>query len=212
MDDIARAYDRWSSSYDADRNLTRDLDAAVVRRAPLGIEGADVLELGCGTGKNTEWLAASARSVLALDFSPGMIARARARLPGASHVRFVEHDITLRWPVPDASVDVAMGNLVLEHVADLAPVFAEAARVLRPDGRLWLCELHPERQRRGGQAHFTAADSGETVRVDAYRHTVSEYVNGGIAAGLVLRGLGEWLENDAEEGAPPRLLSVLFAA
>ena len=207
---VAGAYDRWAASYDADRNLTRDLDAAVVRRAPLGVEGTDVLELGCGTGKNTVWLAERARTLLALDFSPGMLARARERVRDRPNVRFTEHDITTRWPLPDESIDVVVGNLVLEHIDDLAPVYSEAARVLRVSGRLWLCELHPERQRRGGQAHFTDAGSGEMVRVPAHVHTIAEYVNGGIAAGLELRELGEWLEEGAAGGAPPRLVSVMF--
>ena len=209
---VASAYDRWAGSYDADRNATRDLDAEVVRRAPLALAGRDVLELGCGTGKNTVWLAERARTVTALDFSDGMLARARERLDaaGAAHVRLVRHDVREPWPAPGASADVVVGNLVLEHVADLAPVFAEAARALRPGGQLLLCELHPERQRRGGQAHFTDAATGDTVHVTAHRHTVAEYVNGGLAAGLTLRHLGEWLEPDAPADAPPRLLSVLF--
>ena len=213
--DVAAAYDRWAASYDADRNLTRDLDADVVRRLPLDLDGRDVVELGCGTGKNTRWLAGRARTVTALDFSAGMLARARAHLdatPDArAATRLVEHDVREPWPVPDASADVVIGNLVLEHVAALAPVYAEAARVLRPGGRLFLCELHPERQRRGGQAHFTDAATGATVHVPAHRHTVSQYVNDGLAAGLALRHLGEWLEDGAAEDAPPRLLSVLFA-
>jgi malonyl-CoA O-methyltransferase len=211
--DVARAYDRWAASYDAQRNTTRDLDAEVVRRAPLAVEGADVLELGCGTGKNTAWLAGRARTLLALDFSAGMLARARQRLAdaGMRHVALVRHDVRDPWPLRDGAVDVVVGNLVLEHVDDLAPVYAEAARVLRPGGRLLLCELHPERQRRGGQAHFTDAATGATVHVPAHRHTVGEYVNGGLAAGLALRHLGEWLEEGAPEDAPPRLLSVLFA-
>ena len=209
--DVARAYDRWAASYDADRNATRDLDAEVVRTAPIGVDGRDVLELGCGTGKNTAWLAERARSVVALDFSPGMLARARERVGAVRHrVRFAQHDVREPWPVPDESADVVVGNLVLEHVEALAPVYREAARVLRAGGRLLLCELHPERQRRGGQAHFTDPDTGDTVHVPAHRHTVSEYVNGGIAAGLTLRHLGEWLEPTAPPDAPPRLLSVLF--
>lgn len=206
---VAGAYDRWAASYDVDRNLTRDLDAQVVRRAPLGIEGAEVLELGCGTGKNTVWLAERARTLLALDFSPGMLARARERVRVPS-VRFAEHDIRIGWPLPDESVDVVVGNLVLEHIDDLTPVYSEAARVLRDGGRLWFCELHPERQRGGGQAHFTDAGSGEMVRVPAHVHSMAEYVNGGIAAGLVLRALGEWLEDGAASGTAPRLVSVMF--
>lgn len=208
-DVVARAYDTWAATYDDDLNATRDLDAAVVRQVPLAVSGADVVELGCGTGKNTAWLAGRARSVVALDFSPGMLAKARARVPDA-HVRFVEHDLRDAWPLSAESADVIVGNLVLEHLEQLPPVYAEAARVLRPGGALFLCELHPERQRRGGQAHFQDAATGERTYVPAFRHTIGEYVNSGIEAGLQLRRLGEWLEPGASPDAPPRLVSVLF--
>lgn len=208
-DDVERAYDRWASTYDVDKNTTRDLDASVVRRAPLDLKNRDVLELGCGTGKNTVWLAEHARHVTALDFSLAMIARAHERLP-TSNVKFIRHDVRELWPLPAASVDVVVGNLILEHVHDLAPVFFEAARVLRPSGQLFICELHPYRQLMGGQAHFIDATTGETIEVTAHDHTVSEYVNGGIGAGLELRELGEWLEDDAPTDAPPRLISLLF--
>ena len=84
--DVAAAYDRWAGQYDDAPNATRDLDAAVVRRTPLRVDGRDVLELGCGTGKNTAWLAARARQVLALDFSPGMLAAARRRLDAPTEI------------------------------------------------------------------------------------------------------------------------------
>lgn len=206
---VAEAYDRWSAQYDSDHNATRDLDAVVVRAAPLRLVGQRVLEIGCGTGKNSAWLASQALEVIALDFSAGMLAVAR-ELVSASHVRFVEHDIRAPWPLDDAAVDLVVGNLVLEHVQHLAPVYAEAARVLRSGGQLFLCELHPQRQLLGGQAHFTDPATSETIAVPAFRHTASEYVNAGLAAGFVLRNLGEWLEPDAPSNAPPRLISLLF--
>jgi ubiquinone/menaquinone biosynthesis C-methylase UbiE len=207
--DVARAYDRWAASYDADKNATRDLDAVVVRRVPLQLEGRDVLELGCGTGKNTSFLAEHARRVVAMDFSEGMIARAHERI-ATSNVQFVRHDVRDVWPVPPASVDVVVANLILEHVHDLAVVFFEMARVLRPGGQVFICELHPYRQLQGGQAQFTDPRTGERVQVTAHIHTVSEYVNGGIEAGLELRALGEWIEDEAPEGSAPRLISLFF--
>lgn len=207
---VASAYDRWSATYDADFNRTRDLDARVVRAAGLPVDDATVVELGCGTGKNTAWLAERARRVVALDLSAGMLVRARERVP-AAHVAFLRSDVRHPWPVSDASADVVIGNLVLEHVESLATVFAESARVLRPGGTLFLCELHPFRQWRGGRAHFTDAGTGETVHVAAHVHSVSEYVNGALGAAFVLRHLGEWLEDDAPADTPPRLLSLRFS-
>jgi malonyl-CoA O-methyltransferase len=208
-DSVAGAYNRWAATYDEDKNTTRDLDALVMRRVPVLLDGRDVLELGCGTGKNTVFLAEQARSVLALDFSEAMIARAHQRL-ATSNVKFIRHDVRELWPVETASVDVVVANLILEHVHDLAPVFFEASRVLRPAGQFFICELHPYRQLLGGQAHFTDESTGETVNVTAHVHTVSEFVNGGIEAGFTLRELREWTEEQAVAEAPPRLISLLF--
>ncbi|HVE34753.1 MAG TPA: methyltransferase domain-containing protein [Gemmatimonadaceae bacterium] len=205
--EIARAYDRWARTYDTDANTTRDLDADVLRQSSLAIDGRDVLEVGCGTGKNTRWLAARARRVVAMDFSPGMLDVARGRVP-SERVTLVQHDIRERWPVDDASVDLVIGNLILEHVSNVAPIFAEAARVLRPGGVMYSCELHPYRQLRGGQAHFTDEWSGEVVFAPAFQHTIAEYVNAAIASGLSIQRLDEWTETGAASPAIPRLLSL----
>jgi malonyl-CoA O-methyltransferase len=217
--EIARAYDRWASSYDADDNRTRDLDARVLRESDLAVNGRDVLELGCGTAKNTVWLAERARRVVGLDFSRGMLEVARSRL-ATGNVELLEHDVQTPWPVSDSAFDLVVADLILEHVEAVAPVFAEAARVLRPGGTMFMCELHPYRQWRGGQAHFTDEWSGETVFAPAFAHSIAEYVNAGIRAGLALCRLDEWTDEggqgqpEREANAlphPPRLVSIRFA-
>lgn len=207
---VRAAYASWAESYDINENRTRDLDAVVLRQHELDITGRDVLEIGCGTGKNTQWLAEHASSVVGLDLSPEMLTRARKRV-ASDHVAFTEHDIQRTWPVSDESVNAVVGNLVLEHISNIQMIFHEAQRVLRPNGTLFLCELHPFRQRLGSQAQFTDPRSGDRLKVEAYAHDVSEYVNGGTDAGLRLVRLGEWWDDvDRTAGAPPRLLSVLF--
>lgn len=209
MSDVAQAYNKWASSYDADKNITRDLDAVVMQRVGLHLENRDVLELGSGTGKNTSFLAQHARHVVAMDFAEGMIARAHQRI-ATNNVQFVKHDVRDTWPVPAGSVDLVVANLILEHVHDLAPVFFEAVRVLRPNGQFFFCELHPYRQLGGGQANFYDPETGQQIQVAAHVHTVSEFVMSGIEAGFELRSLGEWIEDEAPEQTPPRLISCLF--
>ena len=209
--DVAKSYDRWAASYDEDKNATRDLDAIVIRRATLALDGRDVLELGSGTGKNTMWLATHAKSVIALDFSLGMIARAHERV-GSTNVKFLQHDVRETFPLPAASVDLVVANLILEHVHDLEPVFFEAARVLRPGGQMFVCELHPYRQLTGAQAQFKDPSTGQIVMVTAHVHSISEYVNGAIRAGFSVREIGEALEDDAPAATPPRLISMLLDA
>jgi ubiquinone/menaquinone biosynthesis C-methylase UbiE len=55
--EIHEAYTDWSATYDSDRNLTRDLDQEVTRETLANLNFESILELGCGTGKNTELLA-----------------------------------------------------------------------------------------------------------------------------------------------------------
>lgn len=204
---VASAYDRWAVSYDADANRTRDLAAEVLRKTSLSLGGCDVVEIGCGTGGNTGWLAEPARRVLALDVSTGMLRRAigRSLSPRAF---FARHDLRAPWPVADSAVDAVVETLVLEHVEHLEPVFGEAARVLRPGGELFLCELHPMRQLDGKQARFQDPATGATVRVAAYLHDISQYVNTGLAAGFELVHLGEWRDRGSGPHDPPRLVSV----
>lgn len=202
------AYDAWAADYDNDNNTTRDLDAVLLRAAALPLRGTSVVEFGAGTGKNTAYLASEARNVIALDFSPGMLERARQRCPDP-HVQFVEHDLRQPWPIPSGEADLVVGNLVLEHLSELTTVFTEARRVLRPGGLLYVCELHPFRQLRGSRARFHAGDGEQGV--EAYVHLTSDYVQAAFAAGLHLISMAEPHElGRVPDGALPRLLQLTF--
>ena len=76
---ISRDYDRWSRIYDSNVNRTSDLDAQVVRRWLAGKHFRSVVEVGCGTGKNTAVLVTVADGVRAFDFSEGVLALAPKR-------------------------------------------------------------------------------------------------------------------------------------
>ncbi|HVK13444.1 MAG TPA: class I SAM-dependent methyltransferase [Gemmataceae bacterium] len=203
---IRDAYSDWSATYDTDRNRTRDLDAEVTRAALTGRRVRSVVEVGCGTGKNTALLAALAGRVLALDFSDGMLARARAKgFP--PHVTFALADLTARWPVEAGTADLVVGNLVLEHIKDLRFVFAEVARSLAPGGRVYFSELHPFRQYQGTRATFARA--GTVTEVAAHVHHVSDYLRAAEAAGLTLERFDEWWHSE-DAGLPPRLATFGF--
>jgi ubiquinone/menaquinone biosynthesis C-methylase UbiE len=203
---VEQAYDRWALSYDEDENATRDLDARVLRGLLPELPGRDVLELGCGTGKNTLVLAA-ARSVVAADFSAGMMGRAREKVAasGASNVSFVRLDARDAFPFQGASFDLVAVDLVLEHMADLGRPLQQIARMLRPRGLALLVELHPYRQLEGKQARFRERGRGDVVLVPAFAHSIAELVGAALGAGLALEALGEW--SDADD-ATPRLVSM----
>jgi len=205
---IRDAYDAWAEQYDDDENATRDLNAEVLRTRDVLRGRDDVLEIGCGTGLNTQWLAGRAGSVVATDFSENMLEKARARLSG-SDVILQRMDVREPWPFDGERFDSVVATLVLEHVEPLDHVFQEARRVLQPGGVLYISELHPYRQFGGTQANFEREASGDQVTIGAFTHPVSEFVNEGLDAGFSVRRMGEWYRPDDEV---PRLLSIRFEA
>ncbi|HXH03744.1 MAG TPA: class I SAM-dependent methyltransferase [Candidatus Competibacteraceae bacterium] len=99
----------------------------------------DVLLVGVGSGLDLPWLPSGPRYV-GLDLTPAMLARARrkaARLP--LDIRLEPGDAT-RLPFPAASFDVVVLHLILAVVPDGALALAEAARVLRPGGRMLILD------------------------------------------------------------------------
>lgn len=203
---VHQAYNEWASTYDIDRNLTRDLDARVIRKTLSKVRPSSVLELGCGTGKNSVFLARISKKLHALDFSEGMIAQAKVKVRGA-HVSFSLADLSRRWPSREGSRDLVVCNLVLEHIKGVRHIFTEAHRVLRSGGIFFVSELHPFRQYQGKQANFRGRQGA--VRVPAYVHNISEFLNVAEEVGFTLVKLDEWWHKE-DVGKHPRLLSILF--
>lgn len=203
---IDQMYSDWSGTYDSDRNLTRDLDRTVTQRLLSEVHCKTILEIGCGTGKNTAFLAGQAGRLHALDFSAGMILNARQRLQ-AGNVSFTLADLTHPWPCAPGIADLIACNLVLEHIAELPPVFLQARRALSKAGRLFVSELHPFRQYQDTQATFLR--DGVPVQIPAFVHHISDFLDGAAGAGLSLSYLKEWWHPE-DEGKPPRLVTFLF--
>jgi ubiquinone/menaquinone biosynthesis C-methylase UbiE len=176
---IQKAYNDWSETYDTDENLTRDLDQKVTREALADLHFTSILEIGCGTGKNTSFLAQIGEIVHAVDFSLGMIEKAQKKVQ-AENVRFSIMDITQKWNFEDHSFDLIVCNLVLEHIEDLSFVFSESSHALKETGRFFINELHPFKQYEGKKARFYIDE--ETFEVEAFVHHISDFFNSATAA------------------------------
>ena len=203
---IQDAYTRWSTTYDSDRNLTRDLDRRVTESTLAHRNYQNILELGCGTGKNTALLDRIGRKILALDFSPGMLQQAKTKLK-TDHVFFVRADLTKPWPAKTGSFELVACNLVLEHIEDLDPVFYQASQSLTAGGEFFVSELHSFRQYQGTQANFR--NEQETVEIEAFVHHLSDFTEAARENGLSLKAMKEWWHEE-DLNKPPRLVSFLF--
>jgi ubiquinone/menaquinone biosynthesis C-methylase UbiE len=127
-------YDEFSSRYEAERRPNRpdgyhalvdDLEVELVARYGTA---RDILECGCGTGLILERIASFARNAKAIDLSPAMLERARAR---GLDVR--EASVT-DIPFENEAFDVVCAFKVLAHVAQIGRALAQMARVTRPGG------------------------------------------------------------------------------
>ena len=200
------AYNEWSETYDTDQNLTRDLDQKVTRETLANLRFDSILEIGCGTGKNTAFLVEVGGRVHALDFSEGMIEKAREKVK-AENVTFSVADLTQPWPCEEQAYNLIVCNLVLEHIEDLSFIFSEACRVLEEKGRFLINELHPFRQYEGKKARF---DKGRgVIEVPAFVHHISGFIDAASNNGLRLIKLKEWW-HEQDQGKPPRIVSFLF--
>jgi demethylmenaquinone methyltransferase / 2-methoxy-6-polyprenyl-1,4-benzoquinol methylase len=135
---VEEMFDRIAPRYElVNRVMTLGLDAGWRRRAvrELHLEsGANVVDLGCGTGDLCRVLGRAGLRGIGVDMAAGMLARAHTSAP------LVRAD-ALQLPLGDGSVDGAISGFALRNVVDIAACFREAARVIRPGGRAVFLEV-----------------------------------------------------------------------
>ncbi|MBA3782665.1 MAG: class I SAM-dependent methyltransferase [Nocardioides sp.] len=184
---MAEGYDSWAPAYDNPDNGFFAMDEAAMLPILDTIPAGDAVDAMCGTGRYAEHLAERGHRVRGYDVSPGMLDVARAKVPEAE---FDVADVT-SMPVQDASADVMVNALAINHVEDLGPAFAEAARILRPGGHLLLCSMAgyflgsrfspmPEYDARGNIGY-----------IQEWNHSTGDYLRAALAAGLVVRDCQE---------------------
>ena len=115
-----------------------DLQLALSLLEPDAVVG----DLGCGTGHLSAMVAPHVAQVIAVDGSEEMLAAARERTHGLANVTLHLGDLE-RLPLADGLLDVATLSLALHYVPDPSRAVAEAARVLRPGGRLVVLDMMP---------------------------------------------------------------------
>lgn len=157
-------------------------------------------DLGCGTGRTAVWLASKGvQEIDGVDATPEMLDRARIRDVFAS-LRVVDVCIT---GLPAASYHLIVTCLVDEHLAELAPLYAEAARLARHGAAYVLVGFHPFFiMATGMPTHFQGAD-GEPVAILTHVHLLSDHVQAALAVGWQLTELREQVIDDRWLEAKP---------
>lgn len=135
-----------------------------------------------------------------------MLRLARSKID-SDRVQFQKADILQPWSFATKEFDLITFSLVLEHVANLQPIFSKVSDSLKKGGLVYVGELHPFKQYSGSKAKFDT-DNG-IHEVTCFTHHISDFTESAIHNGLNLILIKEYFDHDDEEGLP-RILNLVF--
>lgn len=203
--DTKKGYKIWSSTYDLVENKTRDTEKNGQVLLLKNSSFENILELGCGTGKNTAWLATKAKHVTAVDFCEEMMTIAKDKVKN-NQVDYVIADIQKPWHFLNEKVDLVSCSLILEHINNLEFIFAQAAGGLKENGLLYIGELHPFKVYSGSKAKYEDGD-GIFTTIEQYTHHFTDYLKCAEKTGFKTLKI---LELFHESDIIPRIAAFLF--
>lgn len=145
--DVSTMFDEVSPRYDLINDVVSAGQTRLWRlattRAVQPTAGMRVLDIAAGTGTSSAAIAKRGAHVTAADFSEGMLAVGRERQAGNELVEFVQAD-ALDLPFDDDSFDAATVSFGIRNFSDPKRALAEMRRVVKPGGRIVVCEFsHP---------------------------------------------------------------------
>lgn len=190
---VRDGYRDWAATYEDTVEDAMDLALlARIASVPFG-DATHIADLGCGTGRTGAWLRSQGDAELhGVDLTAAMLERAQTRDIYAS---LREGDVA-NSGLDAARFDVVTCCLVDEHLADLQPLYTEAARLLRPGGHYVHVGFHPFFVMKTGMpTHFEHPERG-SLALETNIHLFSDHVRGGTTAGLTQVEMHERLVDD----------------
>jgi SAM-dependent methyltransferase len=190
--DVRSGYGEWVDTYE--QTVQDAMDLELLERLESVDWAGEVADLGCGTGRTGAWLAERGLTAIdGVDLTPEMLARAGER---GVYRSLAEADVAASGLATDA-YDLVVTSLVDEHLADLRPLYAEAARIAKPGAPYVLVGYHPQFiMSTGMPTHYDSA-SGEPVAIETHLHLFSDHVKAAGAAGWALAEAEERVIDDA---------------
>lgn len=176
------------------------LERPAIRALVPEIQGAHVLDAGCGPGTNIPWLIAQgAAKVVGIDASKQMISIARRSAPAPVSLFVADLNQPLDF-LAEGSFDLVFSSLVVHYIADIDRLFAGFARLLRPGGCFVFSTHHPQDDFRRHPGSYFATEfvsdewggfSGGPVTISFYRRPLSAITGALAKAHFIIERLTE---------------------
>ena len=112
------------------------MEGEVLRETLKDYHSENILEIGCGNGKNTEWFVKNYAQVTSVDFSENMFAVAKAKVK-STNVEFIQVVISNAWIFVKYKYALLSFSLILQHIVDLNHVFKEALNTVKGGGFIY---------------------------------------------------------------------------
>ncbi|MEJ3405437.1 bifunctional demethylmenaquinone methyltransferase/2-methoxy-6-polyprenyl-1,4-benzoquinol methylase UbiE [Rathayibacter sp. YIM 133350] len=195
---VAAMFDEVAAQYDRTNTVLSVGNAALWRAATTKAvapkQGEAILDVAAGTGTSSASLARSGASVVAADFSPGMLEVGRRRQAGVPNIVFLQADATA-LPFDDDHFDAVTISFGLRNVVEPQKALSEFFRVLKPGGRVVICEFStpPNGLVRTGYSVYQRYVMPPLVRLSSSNDAAYEYLNDSINAWPDQPKLAAWL-------------------
>ncbi len=189
---VRDGYSEWAKSYEATVRGEMDVPLLARIRSVPWAEVASAVDLACGTGRTGAWLKArGVRAIDGVDLTPAMLEVARTK---AVYRRLALANVSDTRLDADA-YDLCIEVLADEHLADLHPLYREAARLTQAGCPFVIVGYHPYCLLNGIPTHFDSA-GGEPVAIESHVHLFSDHVQAAHAANWLLAEMHERLVDD----------------
>lgn len=191
FDQVSTHYDRTNTVMSVGND---QLWRVATTRAIDPHPGDRILDLAAGTGTSSASIAKSGATVIAADFSPGMIEVGRKKFGRIRNMQFVEADAT-DLPFADDEFDATTISFGLRNVVEPKKAIAEMFRVTRPGGRIVICEFStpPNPVMKGLYDFYLKRVTPLLVKFSSSNPDAYDYLNDSIKAWPAQAELSSWL-------------------
>jgi len=195
---VSAMFDQVSTHYDRTNTVMSvgndQLWRVATTRAIDPHPGDRILDIAAGTGTSSASIAKSGATVIAADFSPGMIEVGRKKFGRVRNMQFVEADAT-NLPFADDEFDATTISFGLRNVVEPKKAIAEMFRVTKPGGRVVICEFStpPNPVMKGLYDFYLKRVTPILVKFSSSNPDAYDYLNDSIKAWPAQAELASWL-------------------